>query len=109
MDGNLDRAAVALLRKLKPEIQQEFLQSEEFRSLSAADRDRVYEIDAELSEAERQRKAGGADPPAKNPSESPRLLPLRGVRKAWPHTLRLDQSSKWNPNAARISHERLSH
>ncbi|MFI7705490.1 hypothetical protein [Nonomuraea sp. NPDC049480] len=29
MDGDLDRAAVALLRKLKPEIQQESLDSEE--------------------------------------------------------------------------------
>jgi hypothetical protein len=53
MDGDLDRAAVAFLRKLKPEIQQEFLDSEEFRSLSGADRERLYEIDAELSEAER--------------------------------------------------------
>jgi hypothetical protein len=56
MDGDLDRIAVALLRRLRPEIQQEFLESEEFRSLSAADRERVYEIDAELSEAERRER-----------------------------------------------------
>ncbi|MEU0564990.1 hypothetical protein ABZ297_06285 [Nonomuraea sp. NPDC005983] len=53
MDGDIDRAAVALLRKLKPEIQTEFLAGPEFRQLPDAERRRLYEIDAELSQTGR--------------------------------------------------------
>ncbi|MFI9597707.1 hypothetical protein [Nonomuraea sp. NPDC052265] len=51
----MDRVAVALLRKLKPEIQTEFLNSDEFQQLPDVDRQCLYELDAALSEAERQR------------------------------------------------------
>ncbi|MEU5869795.1 hypothetical protein ABZ815_52145 [Nonomuraea sp. NPDC047529] len=51
----MDRVAVALLRKLKPEVQAEFLASPEFRELPDADRQRLYELDAVLSETERWR------------------------------------------------------
>ncbi|MGW2161854.1 hypothetical protein [Nonomuraea sp. NPDC001699] len=54
MNGDIDRIAVALLRKLKPEAQTEFLASPEFRGLPDADRNRLYELDAALAETERQ-------------------------------------------------------
>lgn len=56
MDGDIDRIAVAFLRKLKPEFQEFFLNSEEFRSLPEAERNRLYELDAAIAEDERQRK-----------------------------------------------------
>ncbi|MCA2228725.1 recombinase family protein [Nonomuraea sp. NEAU-L178] len=55
MDGDIDRVAIAFLRKLRPEVQGYFPNSEEFRSLPDADRNRLYEYDAEPAEVERQR------------------------------------------------------
>ncbi|MFG1620173.1 hypothetical protein ACGFI3_46130 [Nonomuraea wenchangensis] len=54
-EDNMDRVAVAVLRKLKPEIQTDFLASPELQQLLDADRQRLYKTDAELAEAERQR------------------------------------------------------
>ncbi|MFB4282327.1 hypothetical protein ACBJ59_44030 [Nonomuraea sp. MTCD27] len=45
---DMDRVAVSLLRALRPEVQQAFLDSEEFRSLPAADRERLYVLDASM-------------------------------------------------------------
>ncbi|RSM93764.1 hypothetical protein DMB42_52035 [Nonomuraea sp. WAC 01424] len=52
---DLDRVAVALLRTLRPDVQTAFLNSPEFRGLPAAERERLYVIDAEMDATRRTR------------------------------------------------------
>lgn len=67
-DGDIDRIAVALLRKLRPEVQAEFLASPEFRELPDADPQRLYELDAPPC-----RKPNADGPDAADLADQPRL------------------------------------